>query len=109
MSQAYDNRQEKQAIQGLTGGAILAYTIFRSGGYTPCTALNAVQQKSLAWSPKHDGLNGRRAFLFLVTSLSLRRQYMNSELAVKIEKGIKYSYEPERFEFTQLKVNVQNV
>jgi hypothetical protein len=32
---------------------------------------------------------------------------MNSEMAVKIEKGIKYSYEPERFEFTQLKVNVR--
>ena len=32
---------------------------------------------------------------------------MNSEMAVKIEKGIRYSYEPERFEFTQLKVNVR--
>jgi hypothetical protein len=32
---------------------------------------------------------------------------MNSEMAVKIEKGIRYSYETERFEFTQLKVNVQ--
>jgi hypothetical protein len=32
---------------------------------------------------------------------------MNSELAVKIEKGVKYSHEPDRFEFTQLKVNVR--
>ena len=32
---------------------------------------------------------------------------MNSEMAVKIEKGIKYSYETDRFEFTQLKVNVR--
>ncbi len=32
---------------------------------------------------------------------------MNSEMAVKIEKGIKYSYEAERFEFTQLQVNVR--
>ena len=32
---------------------------------------------------------------------------MNSEISTKIEKGIKYSREPERFEFTQLNVNVR--
>ena len=32
---------------------------------------------------------------------------MNSEISAKIEKGIKYSHELERFEFTQLKVSVR--
>ncbi len=32
---------------------------------------------------------------------------MNSELAVKIEKGIRYSSDPDRFEFTHVKVNVR--
>jgi hypothetical protein len=79
---------------------LLAYTFNRIGGQLSCTPQAAEPQQLLAWSPKHDGLNGRRAFLFRTLSLSQGGSGMNSEMAVKIEKGIKYSYEPERFEFT---------
>jgi hypothetical protein len=43
--EAYDNRQVKQVLQGLTEVGILAYTKPKKGGYLPCTSQAAVPQK----------------------------------------------------------------